>query len=105
MVTANLPYLPTAWLTALPVEVRREPALALDGGRDGLSLVRRLVTDLDRLVSNGGWCLLELAEGQADVIATEAARCGFAADRRLRDLGGCDRVLVLRRTGDVPMGC
>jgi release factor glutamine methyltransferase len=43
LVTANLPYVPAGELAALPPEVRAEPALALDGGPDGLALVRRRV--------------------------------------------------------------
>lgn len=96
LVTANLPYLPTGWLADLPVEVRREPSLALDGGPEGLDLVRILLDDLGRLVRRGGWCLFELAEGQADTLEPEARAAGFDIVRRIPDAGGCDRIVVLQ---------
>ncbi len=99
LVVANLPYLPTGWLADLPEEVRREPYLALDGGPDGLSLVRMLLADLGRLVRRCGWCLFELAEGQADVLEPEARAAGFDMVRRISDVGGCDRIVVLHYGG------
>jgi release factor glutamine methyltransferase len=99
LVVANLPYLPTEWLENLPMEVHREPSLALDGGPDGLALVRQLLADLRRLVRAGGWCLLELAEGQADVLDPEVQALGFGAMQRIRDPGGCDRIVVLQCGG------
>jgi release factor glutamine methyltransferase len=97
LVVANLPYLPTADLADLPEEVRRDPAAALDGGPDGLGLVRELLADLDRLVTACGGAILEVGEGQADGVAAAAAAHGLAVARRVRDLGGVERVLVLER--------
>lgn len=97
LVVANLPYVPTGWLPTLGVEISREPALALDGGRDGLDLVRRLVGDLDRILAPGGLCLLELAEDQADAVEELAAEGGLRLIGRRRDIGGCDRVVMLGR--------
>jgi release factor glutamine methyltransferase len=46
---ANLPYIPSARIVSLPVSVREfEPELALDGGEDGLVLIKRLVTELEK---------------------------------------------------------
>ncbi|NOZ79889.1 MAG: peptide chain release factor N(5)-glutamine methyltransferase [Acidobacteria bacterium] len=97
LVVANLPYVPTGVLDDLPAEVRHEPRLALDGGGDGLELVRRLVRDLSRLLVPGGWAILELGEDQARSTAGCARRAGLAPVRTVRDLGGCERVLLLRR--------
>ncbi len=97
LVAANLPYIPTAALADLPLEVGHDPRVALDGGDDGLDLVRRLVADLSRLLVPGGWAVLELGEDQADQVATLAAAAGLGLHRRVRDVGGCDRVVVLAR--------
>ncbi len=96
LVVANLPYVPTGVLPDLPVEVRREPAAALDGGADGLDPVRRLVSDLRRLLKVCGGAVLELGEDQADAVAGLARASGLAVARRLRDAAGCDRVVVLQ---------
>ena len=69
LVVANLPYIPSERLGALPLEVRHDPVLALDGGDDGLDLVRALVADLPRLLAPGGRAVLELGEDQADRVA------------------------------------
>jgi release factor glutamine methyltransferase len=70
LVTAVAPYVPTGSLRFLPADVQRyEPRLALDGGADGLDLVRRTVTAAGRLLRPGGWLLLEVGGGQDEVLA------------------------------------
>jgi len=96
LVVANLPYIPSAALGDLPEEVRCDPALALDGGPDGLALIRRLVGDLRRLLRVCGGAVLELGEEQAPAVAELAVTAGLAVARRLRDAGGCERVMVLQ---------
>jgi len=97
LVTANLPYIPTGWLPTLGEEISREPVLALDGGADGLDLVRRLIADLGRILAQGGHCLLELAEDQAEAVEELAVTHGLSPIGRRRDIGGCDRVVILGR--------
>ena len=97
LVVANLPYVPSDRLAGLPLEVRHDPVAALDGGPDGLELVRRLLTDVPRLLRPCGGVVLEIGEEQADEVAQIAAGCGLAMARRVQDLAGCDRVIVLQR--------
>jgi release factor glutamine methyltransferase len=97
LVVANLPYIPSADLAGLPVEVRHDPALALDGGPDGLDLVRRLLGSLDQVLVGQGLAVLELGDDQADAVAQVAAAEGLEVIQRVRDLGGFERVVVLRR--------
>jgi len=96
LVVANLPYIPTADLEGLPLEVHHDPASALDGGLDGLDLVRRLIEDLPRLLRPCGGAILELYEGQAPAVAELASAAGLGAARRIKDPGGCERVVVLQ---------
>ena len=73
--------------------MRSEPLLALDGGADGLDLVRRLVAEAPALLVPGGALVLEIGEGQAPATA-ELCRAAGLADVRVRaDLGGIDRVV------------
>ena len=95
LVVANLPYIPSSNLERLPKEVRHDPPTALDGGADGLDLVGALLTDLPRLLRVCGGAILEIGENQADAVATVAAGAGLAVARRVRDAGGCERVVVL----------
>jgi release factor glutamine methyltransferase len=84
LVVANLPYIPETELVGLPLEVHRDPRTALDGGSDGLDLVRRLVADLGRLLRPSGRALLELYEGQAlhEEIERYLTEAGFILDGR-----------------------
>jgi release factor glutamine methyltransferase len=97
LVVANLPYLPTAWLADLPVEVRHEPESALDGGEDGLDLVRRLLSDLPRILAPHGSCLLEIAEGQADAVRAFAREHALEPFVSRCDVSGCERVVGVRK--------
>jgi release factor glutamine methyltransferase len=96
LVVANLPYIPSAELANLPVEVHHDPPRALDGGADGLDLVRRLLGDLRRLLRPCGGAVLELGENQAAAVTAASGAAGLATARRLRDAGGCERVVVLQ---------
>ena len=98
LVTANLPYIPSSAITSLPIEVQHDPLLALDGGRDGLDFVRRLISDLSRLLGSGAFCALELGENQANTVVSIAETEGLFEWTRIVDLGGCDRILILRTT-------
>jgi release factor glutamine methyltransferase len=62
---ANLPYIPTAQIAGLAAEVRRDPVAALDGGPDGLQLIRRLIRDARSSLKPGGFVALEIGAGQA----------------------------------------
>jgi release factor glutamine methyltransferase len=96
-IAANLPYIPTADLADLQPEVRDfEPRLALDGGPDGLDLVRRLVAEAARpgVLAPGGRLLLEIGIGQADATRRILEAHGFVDVAARRDLAGIERVLA-----------
>jgi release factor glutamine methyltransferase len=101
LVVANPPYVPSAELATLMPEVQWEPRLALDGGADGLEVIREIVaTSPDRL-RIGGFLLLEVGTDQAEaVLALLAARGRFEAGRLFRDLAGRPRVVAARRRDD-----
>jgi release factor glutamine methyltransferase len=96
LVVANLPYIPSTGIAHLPIEVQHDPATALDGGADGLDLVRRLLSDLRRLLRPCGGVVLELGDDQADAVADLAYAWGLAVARRVRDVGDSERVIVLQ---------
>jgi len=75
---AVAPYVPTDDLELLPADVRRhEPRRALDGGTDGLELVRRVVADAGRVLRPGGWLLLEVGGDQDALVSPDLAAAGF----------------------------
>ena len=94
LVVANLPYLPSALIRSLPDEVAAwEPRLALDGGPDGMALLRRLVGDVPGVLGPGGSLLMEIGEEQAGSVASLMAAEGFGGIRSRRDLNGVERYI------------
>jgi release factor glutamine methyltransferase len=97
LLVANLPYVPTEDVAGLPAEIRCEPRLALDGGQDGLDLVRGLVAGAAAVLSPGGALVLEIGAGQAEATAALLGAAGLEDVRSRRDLGGIERVVSGRR--------
>lgn len=101
LVAANLPYVPTGALAGLPRSVRDfEPRTALDGGPDGLDLVRPCVAEAAALLRPGGWIVLELSDdAQIATVRREALASGRYDTAHVRaDYTGRGRVLRLRRS-------
>jgi len=98
MVLANPPYIPSADVLALPVEVRDfEPNLALDGGADGLVVARRIIEGAARWIRPGGMLAMELDEFRTQD-AIEAMEKWFEGSRIRDDLVGRKRFAIgLRR--------
>lgn len=93
LIAANLPYIPTACIAGLAPEVRRDPVMALDGGPDGLQLIRRLIRDAPPYLKPGGVLVLEIGAGQVaevcDLLAAEKYRDIFTR----KDYQGVTRVV------------
>ena len=106
LVVSNPPYIESAAIAGLMPEVaRHEPRLALDGGADGLSAYRAIVTALPGLLAPGGAAVLELGMGQADAVAAIASARGLAVAGLHDDLAGVARAIILRLDpGKIPFG-
>lgn len=98
LVVSNPPYVPTNVLASMPREVSDfEPELALDGGEDGLSVFRKLVTWCQAALKPSGAFAFELHETCLGAAAAEAEAAGFIDVRIVNDLADRPRVLVGRR--------
>lgn len=94
VITANPPYIATAELATLMPDVRdHEPHLALDGGADGLDLVRRIVQAAPAHLVAGGLLALEIGAGEARVAAALLEARGFQDVRVHRDIARIERVV------------
>jgi release factor glutamine methyltransferase len=98
VVTCVAPYVPTGELAFLPADVRRhEPPLALDGGGDGLDLVRRAIDDAARVLTPGGWFLTEIGGDQERAVTTRLVGIGFDDINSWHDADGELRGVEARR--------
>ncbi len=94
VITANAPYIATSEIATLMPDVRDfEPRLALDGGTDGLDLVRRIVADASSVLVPGGVLALEVGAGEAAAVAALLSEHGFASVDVRRDYGKIERVV------------
>ncbi len=94
LITANPPYIPAAEVETLAPTVRDfEPRLALDGGPDGLVLMRRLVAEAPRHLAPGGVLAVEIMAGTSDDVRALFAGAGLVDLEVARDYGGHDRVV------------
>jgi release factor glutamine methyltransferase len=95
-VVANLPYIPTSDLNGLQREVKYDPGLALDGGKDGLTIIKRLIESVPGKIASNGMIALEIGQGQSQRVL------GFLADHNYRDISikkdyqGVERLLIAR---------
>ncbi len=99
LIAANLPYIPCAELDTLAV-ARHEPRLALDGGADGLDLIRRLLAEVPGVLAAHGLLLLEIGAGQgAQVAGLTRETFPGAQVRVIPDYAGHERVVRIERGG------
>jgi release factor glutamine methyltransferase len=96
VVVANPPYVPSG-VELSPDIVRYEPAVALYSGRDGLTLVKRLVTSVRSRLSPDGLFVMEFGFGQDDQVLALASEVGWSGVSVKEDLQGIPRVAVMVR--------
>jgi release factor glutamine methyltransferase len=97
LILANLPYIPEALRRIRPKELEYEPALALDGGKDGLSLIRVALAQAPAILKPGGLVLFECDPAQTRRIVRLAQGHWPTAQISVhKDLAGLDRVVRIQ---------
>ena len=96
MVVSNPPYIPSGEIDGLEPEVRSEPRLALDGGKDGLDAIRAIAADAPRHIKKDGFLLLEIGAPQGPAVRDILEKAGGREVEIRKDLQGLDRIAVAR---------
>jgi release factor glutamine methyltransferase len=98
VLAANLPYIPSEAIDLLPIAASFEPRRALDGGPDGLDLIRTLLDRLPTVVRPDGSAVLEIGSDQAELVAVAVGQRmpGWTCEVLL-DLAGLPRVARIER--------
>ncbi|HEX7171102.1 MAG TPA: peptide chain release factor N(5)-glutamine methyltransferase [Candidatus Limnocylindria bacterium] len=94
VVIANLPYVPTTEALAHERGLGHEPRVAIDGGPDGLEILRRLFETIPGRLADGGTLLLEIGIGQAEAVGALAPSSASVTVER--DLAGIERVVRIQ---------
>ena len=97
MILSNPPYIPTGICGELQPEVRHDPMLALDGGKDGLDIVRGILRGAPEHLLPGGVLLMEIGFDQAESVSHLISESGvFSPAAILKDEAELDRVVETR---------
>lgn len=99
LIVCNPPYVPRGMIPGLEPEVSHfEPRLALNGGEDGLRVVRRIAEEAHRYLAPRGVLLLEHGDGQSEAVLRIFRGCGrYCGETILKDLSGRERALRARK--------
>ena len=103
LIISNPPYLTAQEMESLMHETAKEPAMALDGGRDGLDFYRVLVRQYRDAVRPGGWLVLEIGYAQAEAVLALGKAAGWQGGTCRKDAGGNDRVVFFRKPLESPV--
>ena len=101
LIVSNPPYIPSADIATLAPEVRDyDPRIAIDGGPDGLGVIRRLVGEAPRWLQPGASLVLETAGGeQVDLVVALMREADLTAITTRRDLAGVIRFVAASSAG------
>jgi len=103
LILSNPPYVPSAEIASLMVDVRDfEPRLALDGGADGLTFYARLAEQAGTHLVRGGVLAVEVGAGQARAVESLLSRAGMIEIEIDKDYAGHERVVSARRGPAAP---
>lgn len=97
IIVSNPPYIPSAEIDNLQPEISYEPRIALDGGKDGLEIYRKIIHQAPRHLQQGGFLILEMGFNQAKEIKNIFQKYGnFKILKVIKDYNNIDRVIVAK---------
>lgn len=95
VIAVNPPYVPSGQLPELEPEVRDfDPRIALDGGPDGLSLIRRILCEASQWMADSGLLLVELGVDHYELARSMGQDAGLVVGEAVKDYSGVDRFLI-----------
>jgi release factor glutamine methyltransferase len=97
LIVSNPPYIPSKVIPTLNKNVKDyEPIKALDGGKDGLEIIRKIIQQASEYLTPSGILALEIGFGQAREVRKLTAKAGFKSFEVIRDLAGIERIVIIR---------
>lgn len=99
VIISNPPYIPSADISGLAADVRREPRLALDGGADGLNFYRRIIAGAPQYLKDDGFLAFEIGINQGEAVADLCRSHGFEVTAVRHDYAGIERMVFAAKEG------
>jgi len=98
LIISNPPYIPSIEIEALPPEVKYEPLMALDGGKNGLDFYRRIIEEAPGYLRKDGFLIMEMGFNQKDAIKNIFQESGyFQIIDLIKDYNNIDRVVIAKK--------
>jgi len=96
IVVSNPPYVPTEEIKDLMPEIKDfEPREAIDGGKDGISFIKKLIKGVKKILKGEGRVIIEIGDGQLPLLKEELKNSNFIIEEVSKDLAKKDRVIVI----------
>ncbi len=96
VIVSNPPYIPADQMNRLPLDVQKEPWMALDGGPGGMDYYRMIIAKGAQHLKHGGFLILEIGDGQrAEIEALFQQNPEYSGFNFFKDYRGTDRIVVL----------
>ncbi|MCF0238667.1 MAG: peptide chain release factor N(5)-glutamine methyltransferase, partial [Sphaerochaetaceae bacterium] len=93
VIATNPPYIKRDVISTLDEDVKYEPLLALDGGEDGLTIIKTIIKTAPLFLEKNGNLFMEIGYDQKEEVSTLFKENGFEKVDVIKDLGGRDRVV------------
>jgi release factor glutamine methyltransferase len=101
MIISNPPYISPSEMAGLDADVGFEPRIALDGGFDGLAIIRKIVAGAFLSLKRRGVLMMEIGHDQGDSVRKLLAETGFINVQVIKDVNGLDRIIRGELSGSV----
>ena len=101
IIVSNPPYIPASEIEVLQAEIKYEPRIALDGGKNGLDFYRRIIKETPSYLKKGGFLIMEMGFNQREAIKNifQKSRV-FQIIEFVKDYNNIDRVVVAQKKKD-----
>lgn len=99
LIVSNPPYIKKSVIPSLDKQVRNEPILALDGGKDGLNFYRKISYDAKKFLNNNGYLCFEIGYDQRKDVEDILLQNGYINIYSKKDYGGNDRIIICKYGG------
>lgn len=94
VIVSNPPYIPVSELAGLSEDVKREPVTALNGGEDGLDIVRRIISGASERLNPGGVLMMEIGYNQSEAVKALYTQAGLSEVHSIQDYQGIERIII-----------
>ena len=94
VIVSNPPYIESSTLEGLSMEVKNEPKIALDGGKDGLDFYRKIIKEAPNFLNKSGYLSLEIGYNQKDAVEKLLKTYKYKDIQIKKDLSNIDRVII-----------